>query len=86
MAEKATQTLATMETRIVTIENMLEVAIKFDGGVGNAHVAKHGLDPLTGNMAKGIAQSHNSRLAKYFSLSLYTRILKSIVTIRKEGF
>jgi hypothetical protein len=48
MAEKATQTLVTMEKRIVMVENMLEATINFDVGVGNAHVARHGSDALIG--------------------------------------
>ncbi len=64
-----------MEKRIVMVENMLEATINFDVGVSNAHVARHGLDPLTGNIAKGIVYSHNSPRAKYFSLSsLYKNI------------
>jgi hypothetical protein len=75
MAEKVTQTFATMEKRIIMVENMLEATINFDVSVGNAHVVRHGSDPLIGNIAKGIVQSHNSPLAKYFSLSfLYKNI------------
>jgi hypothetical protein len=64
-----------MEKRIVLVENMLEATINFDVSVGNAHVVKHGSNPLIGNIAKGIVQSHNSPPAKYFSLSsLYKNI------------
>jgi hypothetical protein len=68
MAEKATQALAAMEKRAVMAESMLEATINSDAGVGNAHVARHGLDPLTGNTSRGIARSYTSP-AKYCSLS-----------------
>jgi hypothetical protein len=68
MAEKATQALAAMEKRAVMAESMLEATINSDAGVGNAHVARHGLDPLTGNTSRGIARSHTSP-SKYCSLS-----------------
>jgi hypothetical protein len=60
MAEKATRALAAMEKRAVMAESMLEATINSDAGVGNAHVARHGLDPLTGNTSRGIARSHTS--------------------------
>ncbi|CAM6034669.1 unnamed protein product [Sphagnum compactum] len=60
MAEKATQALAAMEKRAVMAESMLEATINSDAGVGNAHVARHDLDPLTGNTSRGIARSHTS--------------------------
>jgi len=56
--------------------SMLMATINFDIGVGNAHVARHGLDLLTRNTTKGIiVQCHSSPLANCFCLSsLYKNI------------
>ncbi|CAM6049589.1 unnamed protein product [Sphagnum compactum] len=64
MAEKATQELAAMEKRAVMAESMLEATLNSESGVGNTHSARHGLDPLKGNMTKSIARSHSSPSSK----------------------
>ncbi|CAK9220937.1 unnamed protein product [Sphagnum troendelagicum] len=64
MAEKATQELAAMEKRAVMAESMLEATLNSESGVGNTQSAKHGLDPLKGNVAKSMARSHSSPSSK----------------------